>query len=145
MQDPNLAVMPDFTSDEHLEACTQLVNDGFTDDQAARSLASLWAIANNTAKAKWAESLERREANRLRAEEEAQQRQQALEDEEEATRREDRKKPLAEKTGRRTKTSMHRCAGLTYLPIQSFSCPHTPLASSMLVNSANYSTSPTRA
>ena len=86
MQDPNLAVMPDFTTIEHLEARTQLVNDGFTDAQAARSLASLWTIANNTAKAKWAEGLERREANRLRAEEEAQQRQQALEDEEEAAR-----------------------------------------------------------
>jgi len=84
MQDPNLAIRPDFTSDEHLEAREQLVADGLTEEQAARSLASLWTIANNTAKAAWAEGLERREANRIKAEEEARQQQQAQEDEEEA-------------------------------------------------------------
>ena len=92
MQDPNLAIRPDFTSDEHREAREQLVTDGLTDEQAARSLASLWTIANNMAKATWAQGLERHEANRMRVEEEAQQQQQALEEEEEAARREDRKK-----------------------------------------------------
>jgi len=41
MQDPNLMIRLDFTSDEHLEAHEQLMADGLTEEQAARSLAFL--------------------------------------------------------------------------------------------------------
>jgi len=90
--DPNLAVRPDFTSDEHQEACQQLIIEGLTDEQAARTLSSLWTISNNAAKAEWADRLERETAERLRAEEAEEQRRQTLRDEEEAARQEERKK-----------------------------------------------------
>ncbi|KAJ8589221.1 hypothetical protein M405DRAFT_707674, partial [Rhizopogon salebrosus TDB-379] len=90
--DPNLAVIPDFTSEEHQEARERLVEHGISDEQAAQSLASLWTIANNAAKRRWADGLELAEANRRQAEEEDVLRRQALKDEEEAARLEERKK-----------------------------------------------------
>jgi hypothetical protein len=91
-EDPNQAVIPDFTLPEYQDARTQLVDDGLTEVQAARSLAALWTITNNAAKGRWAKRLEREEAERRRAEEEEELRQQALKEEEDAARLEDRKK-----------------------------------------------------
>jgi hypothetical protein len=91
-EDPNQAIIPDFTSLEHQDARNQLVDNGLTEDQAARSLAALWTIGNNAAKGRWAERLEREQAERRRAEEEEELRQQTLKEEKEAARLEDRKK-----------------------------------------------------
>ncbi|KAG1875717.1 hypothetical protein F4604DRAFT_1581690, partial [Suillus subluteus] len=91
-EDPNEAIRPDFTSIEHQEARQQLIEEGFTDEQAARSLAALWTIKNNADKVRWADRQEHLENIRRREEEEDEQRQQALKDEEEAARLEECKK-----------------------------------------------------
>ncbi|OJA12394.1 hypothetical protein AZE42_09107 [Rhizopogon vesiculosus] len=97
---PNLAVRPDFMSDKHQEAHQQLINEGLTEEQAARTLASLWTISNNTAKVEWADRLEHATAERLRAEEADEQRRQTLKDEEDAARIEERKKNKNHHTSR---------------------------------------------
>ncbi|KAG0700219.1 hypothetical protein DFH29DRAFT_983167 [Suillus ampliporus] len=91
-ENPNEAVRPNFTLDDHQEAREQLTNDGLTDDQAARALASLWTITNNVDKVRWADKQERLAAAKQRAEEEENQRQQTLLEEEETARLEERKK-----------------------------------------------------
>jgi len=90
--DPNLLVLPDFSTAEHEEACIQLVNDGIMDEQAARMLASLWMISNNTAKVHWDNRLEQITAEQRRVEEEEDCCTQVLPDEQEAARLEERKK-----------------------------------------------------
>ena len=90
--DPNLLVLPDFSTAEHEEARIQLVNDGVTDEQAARTLASLWTISNNAAKVHWANRLEQIAAEQRRVEEEEGRCAQVLADEQEAARLEERKK-----------------------------------------------------
>jgi hypothetical protein len=59
-EDPNKAVLPDFTSEEHAEARAHLTNNlvGVDDAHAAQTLASLWPISNKIAKARWATRLE---------------------------------------------------------------------------------------
>ncbi|KAG1731163.1 hypothetical protein EDD22DRAFT_1045437 [Suillus occidentalis] len=91
-ENPNLAVQPDFTLQEHQLARQQLVDGGFTDDQAARSLAALWTLANNADKERWNLRQERLQEAREREEEEEEQRQQLRQEEAEAARLEDRKK-----------------------------------------------------
>ncbi|KAI6016753.1 hypothetical protein EDC04DRAFT_2608258 [Pisolithus marmoratus] len=46
MEDPNLAICPDFSSDNFLEAHLQLTNDTVNDEQASRILGTLWEIQN---------------------------------------------------------------------------------------------------
>jgi hypothetical protein len=91
-ENPNLAVQPDFTLQEHQLAHQQLVDGGFMDDQAARSLAVLWTLANNADKERWNLRQERLQEAREREEEEEEQRQQLRREEAEAARLEDRKK-----------------------------------------------------
>ncbi|KAG1867123.1 hypothetical protein C8R48DRAFT_704315 [Suillus tomentosus] len=91
-EDPNEAIRPDFASDEYQEARQQLVEDGITAEQAARSLAALWTINNNADKERWA--LKQRQARlaRQREEDEEEERLQQLREEQEAARLEERKK-----------------------------------------------------
>ncbi|KAI6095450.1 hypothetical protein F5141DRAFT_967471, partial [Pisolithus sp. B1] len=46
MEDPNLAIRPDFSSEDFLDAHQQLTNDVVNNDQAARILGTLWDIQN---------------------------------------------------------------------------------------------------
>jgi hypothetical protein len=92
MEDPNEAERPDYTTEEHQAARQQLVDEGLTEEQAARSLAALWTLNNNTAKECWALSQRRLRDIHQREEDEEEQRQQLLIEEQEAARREDRKK-----------------------------------------------------
>ncbi|KAG1735878.1 uncharacterized protein EDB91DRAFT_1083512 [Suillus paluster] len=92
LDDPNEAIRPDYTSDEHQQAREQLVNEGFTEEQAIRSLASLWTLTNNADKQCWALRQERLETVRQCEAQEEEQRQQACEEEDEAARLEERKK-----------------------------------------------------
>ncbi|KAG1722437.1 uncharacterized protein EDB91DRAFT_1256058 [Suillus paluster] len=94
--DPNEAVMPDYVSDKHWEVCQQLVAEGLTDNQATRSLASLWTITNNAAKECWAAKQQRLEKIHRQNEEEEEHHLQLLHDKEEATRLEERKKEKQE-------------------------------------------------
>lgn len=88
----NLAVQLDFTLQKHQLACQQLIDRGFTDDQAARSLAVLWTLANNADKERWNLRQERLQEVREQEEEEEEQHQQVRQKEAEAVRLEDRKK-----------------------------------------------------
>ncbi|KAI6000230.1 hypothetical protein EDC04DRAFT_2584124 [Pisolithus marmoratus] len=53
MEDLNLAVCPDFSSDDFLEACLQLINDTVDDEQASRILGTLWEIQNTKDIQRW--------------------------------------------------------------------------------------------
>ncbi|KAI6094522.1 hypothetical protein F5141DRAFT_1238127 [Pisolithus sp. B1] len=53
MEDPNLAIRPDFSSEDFLDACQQLTNDVVDDDQAARILGTLWDIQNTKDVQRW--------------------------------------------------------------------------------------------
>ncbi|KAG1850011.1 hypothetical protein F4604DRAFT_1883737 [Suillus subluteus] len=53
-EDPNEAVRPDFTMEEHQLARQQLINEGLTEEQAEHTLMSLWTLANNADKEHWA-------------------------------------------------------------------------------------------
>ncbi|KAG1809727.1 hypothetical protein EV424DRAFT_1321597 [Suillus variegatus] len=92
MEDPNEAERPDYTTEEHQAARQQLVGEGFTEEQAARSLAALWTLNNNAAKDRWAFRQRRLRDIRQREEDDEEQRQQLLIEDQEAARREDRKK-----------------------------------------------------
>jgi hypothetical protein len=48
--DPNLARRPDFTLDEHQQARQLLIDEGLSEEQAARSLAALWTVNRTTNK-----------------------------------------------------------------------------------------------
>ncbi|KAG1863765.1 hypothetical protein F4604DRAFT_1586855, partial [Suillus subluteus] len=82
----------DYTTEEHQAARQQLVDEGFTDKQAARSLAALWTLNNNVAKDRWALRQRHLRDIRQREEDEEEQRQQLLIEEQEAACREERKK-----------------------------------------------------
>jgi hypothetical protein len=43
-EDPNEEIAPDYALDEHHEARQQLIAEGFNEEQAIRSLTSLWTI-----------------------------------------------------------------------------------------------------
>jgi hypothetical protein len=77
---------------EYQLSCQELVNEGFTDDQAARSLAVLWTLTNNADKEHWNLRQERLREVREREDKEEEQRQQVHSEEEEAACLEDRKK-----------------------------------------------------
>ncbi|KAG1718804.1 hypothetical protein EDB19DRAFT_1649608, partial [Suillus lakei] len=100
LDNPNDAIIPDFTTGEHGAARARLIADGVANDaSAAQLLAALWTMNNNAAKDAWAEQVQEaartaEEAQRL-ADEEEQQRQVALEEEQEAARKEDHKKNKA--------------------------------------------------
>ncbi|KAG2060457.1 hypothetical protein BDR06DRAFT_871756, partial [Suillus hirtellus] len=91
-EDPNEAIRPDFASDEYQEARQQLVEDGITAEQAARSLAALWTINNNTDKEHWAIKQRQARLARQREEDEEEERLQQRREEQEAARLEERKK-----------------------------------------------------
>ncbi|KAG1717346.1 hypothetical protein EDB19DRAFT_1893084 [Suillus lakei] len=92
LEDPNFAVRPDFTLPEHEAARQQLIDDGLTNEQAARSLAALWTLANNADIERWNLRQQHLRETRLREEEEEEERQQRRKEEEEAARLEERKK-----------------------------------------------------
>jgi hypothetical protein len=100
LDNPNDAIIPDFTTGEHGAARARLIADGVADDAAAAQLlAALWTINNNAAKDTWAEQVQEaaraaEEAQRV-ADEEEQERQVALEEEQEAARKEEHKKNKA--------------------------------------------------
>jgi hypothetical protein len=89
--DPDLARRSDFTLDEHQQARQPLIDEGLSEEQAARSLAALWTVNNNADKERWNDQQDRLDAAR-RQEVEEEQRQQNLKDEETAARLEERKK-----------------------------------------------------
>lgn len=91
-ENPKLAVQLDFTLQEHQLARQQLINEGFTNDQAACSLAALWTLANNADKEQWNLRQECLQEVREWEEEEEEQRQQVHWEEAEAVCLEDRKK-----------------------------------------------------
>ncbi|KAG2349433.1 hypothetical protein BDR05DRAFT_872371 [Suillus weaverae] len=92
LENPNLAVRPDYTSQEYEASRQQLVEDGLTNDQAARSLAALWTLANNADKERWDLRQQHLREMRQREENEEEEQQQHLKEEEEAARQEERKK-----------------------------------------------------
>ncbi|KAG1719691.1 hypothetical protein EDB19DRAFT_1608725, partial [Suillus lakei] len=97
LNDPNIAILPNFRTAEHEAARTQLIANGVVDNaQAAELLATLWTINNNAARERWAEQLEEdaRDAEELQrlATEEERDRLQAIADEQEAARKEEQKK-----------------------------------------------------
>ncbi|KAG0697081.1 hypothetical protein DFH29DRAFT_984417 [Suillus ampliporus] len=100
LDNPNEAVLPDFTTVEHRDERARLLADGVADEElAAQLLAALWTMSNNAAKAAWAEQVEQaariaEDAQRL-ADEEEQERQVALEEEQEVARKEEHKKNKA--------------------------------------------------
>ncbi|KAG0703489.1 hypothetical protein DFH29DRAFT_1042466 [Suillus ampliporus] len=100
LDNPNEAVLPDFTTGEHREERARLLADGVAnEDLAAHLLAALWTMSNNAAKAAWAEQAERAarvaEDTQHLADEQEQERQAALEEEQEAARKEEHKKNKA--------------------------------------------------
>lgn len=54
LENPNEAVRPDFTTEEHGEAHQQVVGEGLTEDQATHLFVSLWTLTNNANKVHWA-------------------------------------------------------------------------------------------
>ncbi|KAI6126531.1 hypothetical protein F5141DRAFT_997910 [Pisolithus sp. B1] len=52
-EDPNIAIRPDFSSDDFIDARLQLTNDTVDDDQAARILGTLWDIQNAKDVQRW--------------------------------------------------------------------------------------------
>ncbi|KAI5981748.1 hypothetical protein EDD15DRAFT_2182644 [Pisolithus albus] len=99
MNDPNLAVRPDFSSDDFAEARLQLTSDTVDDGQAARILATLWDIQNAKDIRRWnAHREEEDQMARALAEQEAEeaaQKQRRLREEAEAALAEERKKNKA--------------------------------------------------
>ncbi|KAI5984449.1 hypothetical protein EDD15DRAFT_2480468, partial [Pisolithus albus] len=99
MNDPNLAVRPDFSSDDFAEARLQLTSDTVDDGQAARILATLWDIQNAKDIRRWnAHREEEDQMVRALAEQEAEeaaQKQRRLCEEAEAALAEERKKNKA--------------------------------------------------
>ncbi|KAG1811306.1 hypothetical protein EV424DRAFT_1349694 [Suillus variegatus] len=91
-EDPNDAIVPDFASKEHQLARQRLIQDGLMEDHAAHSLASLWTIANNVAKERWATRQRQLAEVRSQKEEDEEQHLELLQEEEEATKLEERKK-----------------------------------------------------
>ncbi|KAG2096075.1 uncharacterized protein F5147DRAFT_716935 [Suillus discolor] len=91
-QNPNEAIRPDFTTQEHENARQKLIDEGFNADQAARSLSALWTLTNNADKERWALEQRRRHEAEQREEEEQEERRQLIKDEQEAAHLEDRKK-----------------------------------------------------
>lgn len=92
VEDPNLAIRPDFASQEHEASRRQLVEEGLSNENAARTLAALWTLANNAEKDRWALKQRRLLEARQREEEEEEERQQQRKEEEETARLEERKK-----------------------------------------------------
>jgi hypothetical protein len=92
LEDPNLAIRPDFTLEEHQLERQQLIDAGLTDDQAANSLAALWTVTNNADKECWNLRQQHLQRERAREAEEAEERQRLRDEEEEAARLDDRKK-----------------------------------------------------
>ncbi|KAI6016082.1 hypothetical protein BKA83DRAFT_4060466 [Pisolithus microcarpus] len=99
MEDPNLAVRPDFSSDDFVEACLQLTNDTVDDEQASRILGTLWDIQNAKDTQRWnARKEEEAQTARYLAEQVAEalaQQQRHLHDEEESSLAEECKKNKA--------------------------------------------------
>ncbi|KAI6094493.1 hypothetical protein EDD16DRAFT_1503058, partial [Pisolithus croceorrhizus] len=98
-EDPNLAIRPDFSSDDFTDACLQLVSDTVDDNQAARILGTLWDIQNTKDMQRWnahkdEEAQMARDLPNQAAEELAQQ-QQCAREEEEAMKAEECKKNKA--------------------------------------------------
>jgi hypothetical protein len=91
-EDPNLAVRLDLTLQEYQLLHQELINEGFTDDQAACSLAALWTLTNNADKEHWNLRQECLREAREREDKEEEQCQQVRREEEEAAHLEDRKK-----------------------------------------------------
>ncbi|KAG1795242.1 hypothetical protein EV424DRAFT_1278701, partial [Suillus variegatus] len=92
MEDPNEAIRPNFASEEYHDTRQQLIEDGITADQAARSLAALWTINNNADKERWTLKQHQERLARQREEDEEEERLQQLKDEQEAAHLEERKK-----------------------------------------------------
>jgi ribosomal protein S15P/S13E len=97
LDNPNNAILPDFSTQEHEPARARLIGNGVADDaQAAGVLAALWTLSNDAAKDVWAEQIQ--EADRAatlaldQAAEQERQRQQALQEEQEAALKEEHKK-----------------------------------------------------
>ncbi|KAI6039362.1 hypothetical protein EDC04DRAFT_2568461 [Pisolithus marmoratus] len=96
MENPNLAVHPDFSTDKHQEAHSHLLNDIVNDDQAACILGTLWDINNAKDKLRWnANRAEEAQMATMEAEQEAEDRAQEechVHEEEEAVWTEEQRK-----------------------------------------------------
>ncbi|KAG2112631.1 uncharacterized protein F5147DRAFT_550374, partial [Suillus discolor] len=100
LDNPNEAILPDFTTVEYATARARLIARGVVNEEAAaEALETIWTFNNDTAKDAWAEQaeIELRQAQEARwvAAEQEQERQQALEDELIAVRKEEHKKNKA--------------------------------------------------
>ncbi|KAG2056593.1 hypothetical protein BDR06DRAFT_865884, partial [Suillus hirtellus] len=100
LDNPNEAILPDFTTVEYAMARARLIARGLTNEEAAvEVLETIWTFNNDAAKDAWAEQAEIelrqvQEAQRVAAEQE-EERQQVLEDELIAARKEEHKKNKA--------------------------------------------------
>ncbi|KAG2145676.1 hypothetical protein BD769DRAFT_1771727 [Suillus cothurnatus] len=86
-EDPNLAVLPDFRTEEYAAARAHLTSDTVDEEQAAKLLAGLWHTQNQADRQHWearlAEEAQAAKENRRRAvEEEAERHQAAIKDQE---------------------------------------------------------------
>jgi hypothetical protein len=101
-ENPNLAVTPNFQSEEYAEAQAQLTNEAINDNQAIEILANLWRIQNEADKCHWDARVEAEaheaEALRREAAQEEEQCQLALKADQEAAIQEERKKNKAKYT-----------------------------------------------
>ncbi|KIJ13873.1 hypothetical protein PAXINDRAFT_13198 [Paxillus involutus ATCC 200175] len=85
LANPNNAIRPDFTTEEHADARQQLIDNGIPEAQVSAVLTNLWTQTNEKEKIRWAtrleeEALAEAEAQTRATEEEAQ-RQKELDDE----------------------------------------------------------------
>ncbi|KIJ60267.1 hypothetical protein HYDPIDRAFT_32390 [Hydnomerulius pinastri MD-312] len=58
LENPNNAIRPNFTTEEHAVDCQQLVDSGIPPKQTAAILANLWSQNNERDKARWAQRMQ---------------------------------------------------------------------------------------
>src|ERR1700710_2029508 len=95
LDNPNNAILPDFSTKDHEPARTRLIGNGVADDiQAAGVLAALWTLTNDAAKDAWAEQIQEADRAAALALDQAaeEERQPAHKEEQEAARKEEHKK-----------------------------------------------------
>ena len=92
MENPNLAVPPDYTSNEFEEERSPFVDAGLTPLQAADALRNRWTVLNNRSKALWQQAQHEANEARVATQERADQLKAQQDEDEAQILREERKK-----------------------------------------------------
>ncbi|KAF8421864.1 hypothetical protein L210DRAFT_3343478, partial [Boletus edulis BED1] len=95
VKDPNLAVAPDFTTDNFTEERKVFIDAGLTALQAAHALRNHWVVRNNCDKAMWQQQQQDAEAAQVADQERAHQLRLQQEEEEAQILRDEHKKNKA--------------------------------------------------